>query len=191
MCNTSSHNVSTCPYAFYAHSDLPLPLAQCTGLEGGESFGNAATLGIDYACCGLEETLVREHNLVYTPLEGCHDSYAHEGSPGLTYDNVIPTSLDHFHVSTFSSQPSSSSPKYAFDVPIDNSEICASNVEMGHESHMLNLLGGNNETFESLGYLSGYDAALDPYCTYLVDVPRKSCGILSLIFLLIFLWLLL
>ena len=35
MCSTSSHNVSSCPYyLFYAHSDWPLPLAQCTGLEG-------------------------------------------------------------------------------------------------------------------------------------------------------------
>ena len=50
---------------------------------------------------------------------------------------------------------------------------------------MLNLLGGNNETFESLGYFRGYDASLDPYCIDLVDLPRKimwntffnfSCG---------------
>ena len=97
----------------------------------------------------------------------------HAGSSSLTYDNVFPKSLEPYHVSTFSSQPSSSSPKYAVDVPIDNCEICESNVEMGHEDHMFSVLGGNNETFESLGYLSGYDAALDPYCTYLVDVPRK------------------
>ena len=38
---------------------------------------------------------------------------------------------------------------------------------------MLNKLGGNVEKFESLGYLSGYDAALDPYGIYLVDKPRK------------------
>jgi len=43
------------------------------------------------------------------------------------------------------SQPSSSSPEYVFDVPIDNSEICESNVDLGNEDHMLNLLGGNVE----------------------------------------------
>ena len=112
MCNTSSHNVSTCPYyVFYAYSDLPLPLAQCTGLEAGESFGYGASFGMTDTFYELEETLVREHDLVNTPLEGCHDSYAHEGSPSLTYENVIPTSLDHFHVSTLTSLPSSSSPQ--------------------------------------------------------------------------------
>jgi len=35
------------------------------------------------------------------------------------------------------------------------------------------VLGGNVETFESLGIFSGYDAALDPYCIYVVDKPRK------------------
>ena len=35
------------------------------------------------------------------------------------------------------------------------------------------MLGGNVETFESLGYFSGYDAALDPYCINLVGKPRK------------------
>ena len=38
---------------------------------------------------------------------------------------------------------------------------------------MFNMLGGNIETFESLGNFSGYGAALDPYCIYLVDKPRK------------------
>ena len=47
------------------------------------------------------------------------------------------------------------------------------NVDMGHENNLFNVLGGNNDNFESLGYLSGYDATLDPYCTYLVDKPRK------------------
>ena len=56
-----------------------------------------------------------------------------------------------------------SHPQLAFDVPNNISEINDSTVDLGHESHMLNLLGGNNETFESLGYFRGYDAALDPY----------------------------
>jgi len=174
MCNTSSHNVSTCPYyAFYAHSDSSLPLAQCTGLEGVQSFGHGANLGMDDAFCGLEETLVREHDLVNTPLEGCHNSYAHEGSPGLTCENVIPNSHEPYHVSTFSSPPSSSSPEYTYDVPNNISEINECNVDMGHEDHMLNMLGGNVENFESLGSLCGYDATLDLYCVDLVDLPRK------------------
>ena len=72
------------------------------------------------------------------------------------------------------SPPSFSSPELAFDVPNNNiSEINDSNVDLGHESRMLNLLGGNNETFESLGFFRGYDAALDPYCIDLEDLPRK------------------
>ena len=39
---------------------------------------------------------------------------------------------------------------------------------------MFHMLGGNVEHFESLGYLSGYDAALDSYCIYLVDKPKKN-----------------
>ena len=71
------------------------------------------------------------------------------------------------------SQPSSSSPELAFEVPIDISKICESNVDVGNKDHMLNLLGGNVENFESLGSLCGYDAALDPYCIDLVDLPMK------------------
>ena len=73
----------------------------------------------------------------------------------------------------FYSQPSFS-PEYTYDVPIDNFEICDSNVDLGNENSVLNVLGGNtDENFESLGNFSGYDAALDPYCIYLVDTPRK------------------
>ena len=46
-------------------------------------------------------------------------------------------------------------------------------MDVGNEDHMLNLLGGNVENLESLGYFRGYDAALDPYCIDLVDLPRK------------------
>jgi len=35
------------------------------------------------------------------------------------------------------------------------------------------MLGGNVGHFESLGYLSGYDATLDSYCIDLEDKPRK------------------
>ena len=128
---------------------------------------------MDNALCGLEETLGREHNLIYTPLEGCQDLFVHEGSSSFTYDNVFPNSLEPAHVSTFSSPPSFSSPELTFDVPNNISQINDSNVDLGHENHMLNLLGGNNENFESMGYFRGYDAALDPYCIDLVDLPRK------------------
>jgi len=58
-------------------------------------------------------------------------------------------------------------------VAIDNFEICDSIVDMGNENNVLNVLGGNDENFGPLRYFSGYDAALDPYCIYLVDKPRK------------------
>jgi len=58
---------------------------------------------------------------------------------------------------------------------MDNFEIYDFNVGLGNEDKVLNTLGGNVETFESLGNFSGYDAALDPYCINLVNKPRKSC----------------
>jgi len=96
----------------------------------------------------------------------------YEGSPSLAYENVIPSSLEHSHVSTFCSQPSFP-PELDYDVPIDDFAICDSNIDLGHENNMFNMLGGNVENFESLGYLCGYNVALDPYCIDLVDMPRK------------------
>ena len=58
-------------------------------------------------------------------------------------------------------------------MPIDNFEICDSNVDMSNKDNVLNMLGWNVDTFMSLGYFSGYDASLDPYCIYLVDKSRK------------------
>jgi len=129
-------------YACYAHLDLSLPLAQCTWFEVGESFGLGASFGMTDALCGLGDTVEEVHNLVYTPLEGCWDLFVHEGSSSLSYENVIPNPLEHAHVSIVCSPPSSSSLELAFDVPIDNSEICESNVEMGHENTCLMYLVG-------------------------------------------------
>ena len=157
------------------------------GVRGGEPFGYAANFGMNYDLCGLEDTLDRGHNLVYTPLEGCQDLFVHEGS-SLSYENVIPNPLEHAYVSIVSSAPSSSSPECAFDVPIDNFEICEFNVDMGHEEYMFNVLGGNVENLESLGYFREYDAALDPYCLNLADVPRKILWSNFFSFSMIFLW---
>jgi len=96
----------------------------------------------------------------------------HEGSPSLACENVLPSHLDHSHVSTFRSQPSFS-PEHSFDVPNGISELCDSKVNFGHENNMFNMLGENVEAFESLGYFSGYDTALDPYYIKLGGKPRK------------------
>ena len=53
------------------------------------------------------------------------------------------------------------------------SKICDSHVELGYEDNMFNMLGGNVDNCLSLGYLSGYDASLNPYCIYLEDKPKK------------------
>ena len=87
----------------------------------------------------------------------------------VTMFSPVPLSIP---MSTFCSAPSFST-EYTDDVPIDNFEICDSNVDLSDENDVLNVLGGYVETFESLGYLSGYDVALDSYCLYLVDKPRK------------------
>ena len=106
----------------------------------------------------------------------------HEKSPSLACENVSPNALEHSHVSPLCSQPSFS-PELDFDMSIDNFELCDFNVDLGYDDHMFHMLGENVDHFESLGYLSGYDATLDSYCLYLVDNLEKSCGPLSLIFL--------
>ena len=71
MCNSSTHNVSSCPYyAYCAHSDSSLPLTQSMRLEVGKSFGLGASFSMNNALCELEDTFDMEHNLVETPLEG-------------------------------------------------------------------------------------------------------------------------
>ena len=79
MCNSSAHNVSSCPYyAYCTHFDLSLPLTQCMRLEVGERFGLGASFDMSNALCGLETPFEEVHNLVFTPLEGCHDMFMHE-----------------------------------------------------------------------------------------------------------------
>jgi len=123
MCSSSDHNITSCPYyaCFYQPDfaspkdntdvvltlpDSSLPLAQCTGFEGGEPFGYATRFSGISAYLESEETFDVVHNLVDTPLEGHRDVFMHEESPSLACDNVLPSPLDHFHVSTFCSQPS-------------------------------------------------------------------------------------
>ena len=56
-------------------------------------------------------------------------------------------------------------------MPIDNPVICDTNVDLGYEDNMFNMLGKNVDNFMSLDYFSGYNASSDPYCMYLVDAP--------------------
>jgi len=58
-------------------------------------------------------------------------------------------------------------------VPIERFKLCDFNVDWGCDDHMFHMLGGNVDHFEFVGYLSGYDTGLDPYCLSLVDMPRK------------------
>jgi len=94
MCNSSAHNVSSCPYdACYTHFDSSLPLTQSMGFDVGEPFGLAASFGMDNACCGLETSFDEVHNLVDTPLEGFSDVFMHEGSPSLGSNMLSPIPL--------------------------------------------------------------------------------------------------
>jgi len=97
----------------------------------GEPSHLGVSFGMNNALCGLEDTFNMEHNLVDTPLEGCRDVFVDGGSPNLDSNYVRPNPLEHSHVSPLYSQPSFS-PKLDFDVPIDNFEICDSNVDMGN-----------------------------------------------------------
>ena len=66
-------------------------------------------------------------------------------------------------------------------MPINNHLLCDSLVDLGPEDNMLNMLGRNVANFLSLGYFSGYDASLDPYCIYLEDKPKKiMCNTFSI-----------
>ena len=97
----------------------------------------------------------------------------HEKSPNLGFDDsVIPNSLDHSHVSPTCSLPSSST-KYYIDSPIENPMIFDANVDLDYEVNMFNILGGNANSFVSLGCFIGFNASLDPYNMYLEDLPRK------------------
>jgi len=98
----------------------------------------------------VETSFDEGHNLVDIPLEGCPKMFVREGSPSLGWTNVIPNPLKHYHDSIMCSQPSSSFPEYTYDVPTDNLEICEFNVDMGHENNLFNMLGGNDDNFESL-----------------------------------------
>jgi len=64
-------------------------------------------------------------------------------------------------------------------------------MDLGYNDNMLNVIGGSDETFDSVGYLCGYDVTLGPYCINLVDKPRKILSNIFLLSLLIFLRLLL
>jgi len=46
-------------------------------------------------------------------------------------------------------------------------------MNLGYEDNKFDVLGGNVDNFLSVGYFSGYDTFLDPYCTYLVDKHKK------------------
>ena len=48
------------------------------------------------------------------------------------------------------------------------------NVDLGYEDNLFDKLDENVDHVVSLGYYSGYDASLDPYCIYLMDNPRKN-----------------
>jgi len=82
------------------------------------------------------------HNLIETPLKRHCDVFEHERSSSLGYDNVLPNPLYQSHVSSMCSQPSCF-PEYYFNVPIDNFMICDSNVDLGREDNMFDVLGGN------------------------------------------------
>ena len=105
----------------------------------GQPFGLVAKIGMNNAWCGLETLFKEVHNLVDIPLEGCPDMFVHEGSLSLGSNHVIPNALDHFHVSTMRSQPSSSSLELDYNVPIGNFEICDSNIDLGLENNVLNM----------------------------------------------------
>jgi len=149
------------------------------GLEAYELFGFVASFDVADAYFKSEDILREVHDLDKTPFEGSCNVFMNEESPGLDFDNnVLFNLLDHFHVLPIYLQPSPY-PEYCIDVPINNHMICDAIVDLGYEDKMFNMFGGNVDKFMSLGYFSGYNASLDPYFMYLVDVPSGCTKLVS------------
>ena len=88
--------------------------------------------------------------------------FMHEESTSLGCNNDLPNPLDHFYISPMCSLPSIF-PEYSLDAPVDNPKICDSNVDLGYEDDLFNVLGGNDNDYASLGYFRGCDPSIDPY----------------------------
>jgi len=69
-------------------------------------------------------------------------------------------------------QPSTS-PEYDIVELIDNSMICDANDDLGYVDNMFSVLGGSFDNYMSLGYFSGYDPCIHPYCVCLGNLPTK------------------
>jgi len=190
FCNFFDHDINSCPYyACYTppyltspwdNTDVVLslhdssfPLAQCMELEMGKPYRIVARFDVGDACFKSEDILDEVHDLDETPLEGSRDVFMHKDFPSPDFNNIVlPNPLDHSYVSPICSEPSFSL-EYSLDMPIENPKICDSNVDLGHEVKMFNMLGGNIDNFLSLGYFCGYEPSLDPYSMHLMDKLRK------------------
>ena len=138
----------------------------------GEPFRLIAKFDVGDSYCASKDTLDVVHNLVNTPVGGCHCEYLHEESSSLCFSYAFPNPLSHSHVSPTCSQPPISH-EYCIDALIHDPKIWDCNVDLGHTVKMFSMLVGNVDNFLSLGYFCGYDASFDPYCMYLVDNPGK------------------
>jgi len=116
----------------------------------GETFRFDAQFNVVNACCVSEDTFDVVHDLPKTPLKVSCDVYMHAKSPGLSYDNILPNSLDHSHVFPICSHLCLSFENF-FHVPIDNPMLYESNVDLGCED-MFDVFGENVDHVMSLGY---------------------------------------
>jgi len=168
--------------------DSLFPLAQCMALRWVSLLGVVAKFSVTDACFGSEDTFDEVHDQVETPLEGSHDVFMYKEFHTLGSDSIVlPNLLDHSHVSPMHLQPSLS-PEYYIDVPSENLMIFYANNDLGYGDNMFSMLGTNVNNFMSLSYFSGYNVSLDPYCMFLVNVPRKLMWNTFSDSLLIFLW---
>jgi len=95
LCNSFGYDINSCPYyACYAQPDFvsswdnadvvltlldsTFPLAQCTGLDVGDSFVVDARFSVLNACCESENILDEMHDLNKTPLDESRDVLVHE-----------------------------------------------------------------------------------------------------------------
>ena len=78
--------------------------------------------------------------------------------------------------------------EYYFDEPIDNPMLYDSNVDLGYQDDMFDVLHRNANHILSLGYYNGHDASLIHIAYTQWISAEKSCRTLSWISLLDFLW---
>jgi len=139
--------------------DPPLPLAQSTEFEVGETFSVHASVDKNDICCESDNVFIKVHDSDAAPVGRSYTDVVVTvlAGPDMV-DNISPDPLDRFHAPSSCSLPSLS-PK-----PCNLLLVACYDMLEGHEIDCMN----------SLGTFKGNDPSLDPYSLYLRNMPAKT-----------------